>query len=590
MAAIEFQWGQSMKRHTISIKTQTFALFLVTVLPLMVVVLLFNIYTVRRSNMRVYENGLTTLELYSSTLETTLHNIENLMISLTASDPNYTRMRFAEEPYERLSDIYNVTNRYREFMNTYPAIGAMHLYARENATHRTVYQRDYTYAFKQQLDGMMDEILNAEENYTRRGWFYAEIDGRQMLLRVLGKDGLFTVCMIEPEMLPVPQAGTDAASSVLLYTTGDGKPTMYADFVREAGFEFRPDADSFYITGGGKRYLVSSSASAYGATGLFYLQPYSGMLGHLDLVQSLLLAASVALCILTIVALMLINRMNLRPMTRLIQTMTRIREGQKDARMDENYHVSEYRALSATFNGLIEEIQQLKIESYEKEISEQKARLLLLQSQIRPHFYLNCLKNVYALAEQKQFEKIQTLVLELSAYLRYMFQAPASMVTLGAELQSVEHYIELQRLTTFPPPQCVISAPETLLSIEMPPLSLLTFVENAVKHADRQGRALEVRIKATLLESEEGRYLNLTVTDNGKGFPDAVLRELNQPLPQFAEGHIGIQNVMRRFALIYGNRSTFSFSNLGDGSCIEIFIPLSPGISKPETETEAGTV
>ena len=168
-------------------------------------------------------------------------------------------------------------------------------------------------------------------------------------------------------------------------------------------------------------------------------------------------------------------------------------------------------------------------------------------------------------------------MVELSNYLRYLFQSPSSMVSLREELQSVRHYIELQRLITVHPPRCVISAPEEVLDIPVPPLSLLTFVENAAKHGQMPDRQLSIHIKAMLVESEDGRYLDLTITDNGRGFPPCVLKRLTSETPQFESGHIGIANVLRRLELIYQNKSSCSFFNLQEGSCIDLFLPLEEG-------------
>ena len=57
-----------------------------------------------------------------------------------------------------------------------------------------------------------------------------------------------------------------------------------------------------------------------------------------------------------------------------------------------------------------------------------------LQLQLKPHFYLNGLKTVNALAMAHEDEKIQELVLNLSEHLRYLLRAEQETVPLSREL------------------------------------------------------------------------------------------------------------------------------------------------------------
>ncbi|MDD4849154.1 MAG: histidine kinase [Gemmiger sp.] len=576
------------KMRTVTLRVQTFALVLAVVLPLMGTILLFNTYTVRRSSQRVYESGLSTLGLYCDSLESDLHNIENQMINLAAKDIHYQKLRFEREPYERYSEIYEVFNRYQEIMNIYPIIGAIHLYSEQNEIRRTLYRDGcgYSYAFKQAWASTITTLLGSPENPSQLGWFTQEIDGRLLLLRIFGRNGLYMVFMVDPQNLQVPQGSGKAEPAkgehLLIYATADGTPMIQKPFVEEHKIDLRAEEGSFYLTGSGQSYLVSALVSSYSGTKMFYLQPYGGLFGNLDNWQLLLLLLSLLMCGLTLGAMLLLNQMNLEPMTRLIRTITRIREGQADARMAEDYHVEEYHTLSHSFNEMVGQIQQLRIESYEQKLAEQNTRLLMLQSQIKPHFYLNLLKNIQALAQEHQDEKIQALVMELSVYLRYLLQTKTTTVALDAELESVSHYIQLQRLTTFYPPQCEFDVPEALQKLQIPPLSILTFVENAVKYAVHSDCPLQIHIKGRLLQTEDGHYYNLTITDNGGGFSPEILAQLNSTQPVFAEGHVGIPNVLRRFELIYRGKSSFAFSNMQNGSCIEIFIPAQAEPPRPQ--------
>ena len=96
---------------------------------------------------------------------------------------------------------------------------------------------------------------------------------------------------------------------------------------------------------------------------------------------------------------------------------------------DGPYSSKEFAQVNDTFNRMINTITNLKIESYERklaareaELAAEKAELTSLRMQIQPHFYLNCLKNIYGLAQMGSFQEIQDEILLLSKHLRYIFR------------------------------------------------------------------------------------------------------------------------------------------------------------------------
>ena len=61
-----------------------------------------------------------------------------------------------------------------------------------------------------------------------------------------------------------------------------------------------------------------------------------------------------------------------------------------------------------------------------------------MQLQIRPHFFLNCLKSLYALAEAGKYDRIQKMILEISKHIRYIFTDSMELVPLSRELDHIE--------------------------------------------------------------------------------------------------------------------------------------------------------
>lgn len=575
--------GLTQKR-TIHFRTQTNLLVLTIAVPLIVIVLLFNIYTVQRASQQIYESSMSTVTLYQNSLESDLRSVESLLVTL-ASDTSFEQLRYPNSSYRLYSNIYHVQDKFQNMMNTYGIIGSVHFCSDANDIFRSKYRGTYDYETKLALTDSLKELLREPENMTGRGWFYLGGAGRDFLLRIIGRDGLYLICAAAPENFSVPQELYEPqrqTGEFLVYTKEGGTPVMMKEQL-SGGIPYDTDKITSYKAENGETFWVSGAYSAYSKTALLYFQRYEGVLGHLDAVQLTLLLLSIFLSLLLPVVLVVLHQKNIHPMTTLISTMKQLRAGQLDAKMDEGYTVTEYNQLSVTFNELMEQIRNLKIDSYEKELSEQKTRLLLLQSQIRPHFYLNCMKNIYAMAQQHQYEDIQSMVLYLSQYLRHLFHDGSSLVTLGQELKSVESYVELQMLSSSSPARCSVQVPEPLRGIPIPPLSILTFVENSLKHGSKPCQLLTIRIKAVLLrdENKNETYLNLTVTDDGTGFSPEVLESLNSPDMPVEEGHIGIANVRSRLNLIYQNKSSVVFQNLKEGSSIDVYVPA----DLPEQET-----
>lgn len=110
------------------------------------------------------------------------------------------------------------------------------------------------------------------------------------------------------------------------------------------------------------------------------------------------------------------------------------------------------------------------------------ARMRLLQAQVQPHFLFNTLANVQALVDTGSPKASQVLG-TLISYLRAavpLLDEPFS--TLGDELALARSYLELMHMRMPDRLEFSIEASSESKSMRCPPLTLLTLVENAVRH------------------------------------------------------------------------------------------------------------
>ena len=90
----------------------------------------------------------------------------------------------------------------------------------------------------------------------------------------------------------------------------------------------------------------------------------------------------------------------------------------------------------------------------------------------------------------------------------------------------VQEFLDIQRIRHRVDSQLEEAVDGEAEKLCIPPLSLLTFVENAVKHGGRS-RALSIQIKVELIRQNGGKRLRLSVQDTGVGFPPEILEAAN---------------------------------------------------------------
>ena len=123
------------------------------------------------------------------------------------------------------------------------------------------------------------------------------------------------------------------------------------------------------------------------------------------------------------------------------------------------------------------------------------AELSFLKAQINPHFLFNTLNNIYSLAVTKD-DKSADAIMKLSNIMRYITDdANEMMVPLQSEIDCINNYISLQKMRFGQNCMIQFSVPGSLENKRIPPLTLITFVENAFKHGISNHEQTNIIIK-----------------------------------------------------------------------------------------------
>jgi Histidine kinase len=173
------------------------------------------------------------------------------------------------------------------------------------------------------------------------------------------------------------------------------------------------------------------------------------------------------------------------------------------------------------------------------------ARTQLLQAQVEPHFLFNALANVRRLLH---IDPPAARIL-LGDLLRYLEEALPALreetTTLGREAGLVRAFLAVHQVRMGPRLRFQVDLPPALAALPVPPMVLLTLVENALKHGLQptvDGGSVQVSAR------REGGSLVLSVADTGRGMGSGS-----------GQG-TGLANVRARLKSMYGAAASLSLA------------------------------
>lgn len=269
-----------------------------------------------------------------------------------------------------------------------------------------------------------------------------------------------------------------------------------------------------------------------------------------------------------------------KPIYRLSDVMNNINDDNFDEGIYETDGPQEIKVLNHSYNRMMNEITNLKIQEYENklEIQEEKLKRLLLQ--IRPHFFLNAISTIYSMTFQDKSEDIRTFITSLSRHLRYMMTNSFQDVSLEDELNHISNYIEMQQVR-FPNRIFYYADIDYLVDIKevkIPQLMLHTVLENSFKYALNPYEMLTILIHVKKIIVNDTSKICIIIEDNGEGFKEEFLKAFNSDsnCMVYEREPIGLKNIQNTIFLKYGKEGTIKLENtIPNGARVTIIIPES---------------
>lgn len=215
---------------------------------------------------------------------------------------------------------------------------------------------------------------------------------------------------------------------------------------------------------------------------------------------------------------------------------------------------------------LLSRVQVMELELHKKQIAEERSRKLeaetrlrSLESWIHPHFLFNTLNSISALITLDPPRAEQT-VGRLATLLRASLDTSAnSLIPLHQEIAIVESYLDIERARLGEKLRARVEVPHELNETMVPPMSVQSLVENAVKHGitpQSDGGDLVVTARA------DAGSVCIDVADTGPGFD----------LAGICAGH-GLDKLVQRLDALFGDRARLNVFRRDAYSVVEMILP-----------------
>lgn len=224
---------------------------------------------------------------------------------------------------------------------------------------------------------------------------------------------------------------------------------------------------------------------------------------------------------------------------------------------------------SLTYIGLVVSVLIIYTSIYlqkQKLIDEQRNALML--SQINPHFMYNTLTTIASMCEISP-KQAKDLTVDFSSFLRKNLSTITAeeLIPFNQEIEHVECYLKIEKARFGDRLKVLYSI--SCRDFRVPPLSIQTLVENAVKHGITK-KAAGGTVKISTFDDSKNYYVE--IIDDGAGF------DIEANLADGRE-HLGINNVKNRLAGTCKGSLTVK-STVGIGTRVMLSIPKGKGKRK----------
>ncbi|MFH1880356.1 MAG: histidine kinase [Bacillota bacterium] len=530
----------------------------------------FSSYSVLSDDLR--QEAASVLQVYGSTLASRLAQMDGALQNLLLQ--NYNELQLLKSPSEtsRFYALQEIHNYITDVILNKTGVGALVVADVDYGLCVDAQASSVTYWDRYAMRRFTTD--SAQRNDVPRTWQFVTINGRRYLAKLAVYNGRAAAAYTATDVFlaNVPVVGN--LSQTLVLTDENG---VIADF---QGDSLTRDQIGLSIADIPARGTQTAQYQLAEGQVLLHLRIRSVIVWNQT---RILMAVSLAVIVVTLLCGALIvryiSREMVRPLNRMTEDMRRIDGGEHALRIRDEYGTQEFTQLRDTFNRLMDVIVHLKIESYEKRIALHEMELRSIRLQLKPHFFLNAITTISSLSSQSRNKEIRTYVDALSKNIRYMFKSGLHTVPIEEEIRHIGNYFEMQECKY---PGCLfhfIDLPPALRGWQVPQMLVQTFVENEFKYAVSIDSVLTLLIHISKETFGGQEMLLIRIEDDGKGYPQDVLRYMNGDAPRSDDDgeRVGLWSVKRMMALMYERDDLIELVNIEPHGCLNLIrVPAMP--------------
>ena len=207
----------------------------------------------------------------------------------------------------------------------------------------------------------------------------------------------------------------------------------------------------------------------------------------------------------------------------------------------------------------LESISRKEIREANLENMLRETELMMLRSQINPHFLFNSLNSISSLTVTEP-EKAREMVIKLSEFMRYALSRKEDRsVPLEKELENLRLYLDIEKVRFGDRIEFNENAGKEALGIEIPNMILQPLYENAIKHGVYESIS---KVSIELTAKREAGGIRIIITNNYD--PDNI--------PAHSTG-TGLRNIRRRLELYYGGKASIDTRKENGIFTAELYFP-----------------
>lgn len=240
--------------------------------------------------------------------------------------------------------------------------------------------------------------------------------------------------------------------------------------------------------------------------------------------------------------------------------------------------MNNYNRMALRMNTLIQTVYMDRLKEQEMDIARRNAELMALHSQINPHFLFNALESIRMHSVLKKEYETADMVQKLALMHRQNVDWGKDKLPVIKEIEFADAYLALQKYRFGNRLSYSFDIDEKYRDLEIPKLSIVTFVENACVHGIEK-KATPGWIFVKVYGDDE--YLYIEVEDTGAGMSDDKLHDMQEKIKTVnidmlkEQKSVGILNACLRIKMMTDDASVIGVDSEEDiGTTIIIKIPI----------------